>query len=66
MGCERRTDGESATSGARVSVELPNSVSALPDVSVLSAPSKTSGQGPAATSIMLPVGREEGQGEPAG
>lgn len=60
MGCERRTDGGSATRGARVSVELPNNVSALPDVSVLSEPSKTSVQGPAATSIMLPAEKEEG------
>lgn len=60
MGWERRTDGASATRGARVSVELPSNVSALPDVSVLSEPSKTSVQGPAATSIMLPAEREEG------
>lgn len=54
-------DGESAIRGARVRVELPNNLSALPDVSFLSEPSKTSVQGPAATSIMLPEGKEGGQ-----
>lgn len=52
MGWERRRDGRSATRGARVRVELPN------DASVLSEPSKTSVQGPAATSIVLPEGKD--------
>lgn len=54
MGWERRTDGESATRGAKVRVELPSNDSAPPDFSFLSEPSNTSVQGPA-TSIMLPV-----------
>lgn len=54
MGWERRTDGESATRGARVSEELPSNVSSPSDVSFLSEPSNTSVHGPA-TSIMLPV-----------
>lgn len=52
MGWERRRDGRSATRGARVRVELPN------EDSVLSEPSKTSDQGPAATSIVLPEGKD--------
>ena len=52
MGWERRMDGESATRGARVRVELPN------DSPFLSEPSNTSVQGPAATSIMIPEGEE--------
>ena len=60
MGWERRMDGESATSGARVSEELPNSFSALSGFSFSSEePSNTSVQGPA-TSIMLPE-EEEGR-----
>lgn len=55
MGWERRMDGESATRGARVRVELPS------DSPFLSEPSNTSVQGPAATSIMIPEGEEGGK-----
>lgn len=51
-------DGESDTRGARVRVELPNSVS--DDSSFVSEPSNTSDHEPA-TSIMLPEGKGEGQ-----
>lgn len=51
-------DGESDTRGARVRVELPNSVS--DDSSFVSEPSNTSAHEPA-TSIMLPEGKGEGQ-----
>lgn len=63
MGCDRLTDGESATRCARVSVELPSSTSSPSRASVLSSPPKTSGQGPAATS-MLPQPAAQAQGTP--
>lgn len=56
MGRERRTDGESATRGARVRVELPN---ISDDSSIVSEPSKAPAQEPP-TSIMSPEGKGEG------
>lgn len=60
MGCDRLTDGESATRCARVSVELPSSTSPPSRASIPSSPPKTSGQGPAATSMLpQPAGQAQ-------